>query len=188
MIVQTLNFVKVPKPVKLLVVISVSPVVENSEAKTQSDTCDRLVIANGSINQDGDAANEDRFQLNLNKTSEKYLDSPSQGKQPNSKPENVKRFKRSRKTIFRAHKPQFPRLSKQKSRQRKSKPQSQKVKGTNKKMRIKMGKSQTKQNVHLITELLKFCYALTSNFSSLSDMLPLPFRFLLNKPRVKRKK
>ena len=60
--------------------------------------------------------------------------------------------------------------------------------GTDKKMRMKMGKSQKKnQNVHLITELLTFGYALASNFSSLSDMLPLPLRFLLNKPRVKNK-
>ena len=36
-----------------------------------------------------------------------------------------------------------------------------------------------------VLEILKFGYALTSNFSSLSGMLPLSFRFLLNKPRVK---
>ena len=34
-------------------------------------------------------------------------------------------------------------------------------------------------------EILKFDYALTSHFSSPSGMLPLPFRFLLNKPKVK---
>ena len=87
---------------------------ENSETKTQSYTCDRLVIATDSINQDADAANEDRFQLNSNRTSEKYLGCPSKSKEPNSNPENVKIFKRSRKTILRAQKPQFPRLSKQK--------------------------------------------------------------------------
>ena len=36
-----------------------------------------------------------------------------------------------------------------------------------------------------VLEILKFGCALTSNFSSLSDMLPLPLRFLLNNPRVK---
>ena len=36
-----------------------------------------------------------------------------------------------------------------------------------------------------VLEILRFGYALTSNFSSLSDMVPLPFRFLLNKPREK---
>ena len=44
--------------------ITVSPVVENSETMTQSATCDRLIIATDFINQDGDAANDDRSQLN----------------------------------------------------------------------------------------------------------------------------
>ena len=73
---------------------------ENSETKTQSDTCDRLFIVTDSINQDGDTANEDRFQLNSNRISEKYPDSPSRVKQPYSKPENIKRFKRPRKSIW----------------------------------------------------------------------------------------
>ena len=34
-------------------------------------------------------------------------------------------------------------------------------------------------------EILKFGYARSSNISLLSEMLPLPFRFLLNKSRVK---
>ena len=80
--------------------ITVSPVVENSKTKTQRDLCDRLVIATDSIKQDGNAANEGRFQLNSNSTSERFLDCPSKSKQPNSKLENVKRFKRSRKTIL----------------------------------------------------------------------------------------
>ena len=36
-----------------------------------------------------------------------------------------------------------------------------------------------------VDEILKLGYALRSHFSSLSGMLPLSFRFLLNKPRVK---
>ena len=36
-----------------------------------------------------------------------------------------------------------------------------------------------------VLEILKFDYALTSHFSSLSGILPLPLRFLLNKPKVK---
>ena len=73
--------------------ITVSPVMENSETLAKSAICDRLVIANDSINQDGDEANEHRFQLNSNRTSVKYLDCPNKSKQPNSKPENVKRLK-----------------------------------------------------------------------------------------------
>ena len=49
--------------------ITVYPEVENSETKTQSDTCDRLIIATDSINQDGDVGNDDRFHLNPNRTS-----------------------------------------------------------------------------------------------------------------------
>ena len=67
----------------------------------------------------------------------------------------------------------------------KSKPKSKKVKRAHKTMRTKMGKSQTKQNVHLITELLAFGHSLTSNFNPLPNMLPFHCRFLLNKPRVK---
>ena len=156
------------------------PAVENSETKTHSDKCDRLIIVSDSINQDGDAANNFRFQLNPNKTSKKYLDCPCKSKQPSSKPENVKRLKRSRETIFRAQNPHFPRSSKQRIRQRKSKPPSWERKGTSKKMRTKMGKSQTKQKVHFITEVLAFGHILTSNFNLLPNMLPFHCRFLLN--------
>ena len=44
--------------------ITVSDVVENSKTKTQIVTCDRLIITTDSIDQDEDAANDDRFQLN----------------------------------------------------------------------------------------------------------------------------
>ena len=36
-----------------------------------------------------------------------------------------------------------------------------------------------------VLEILKFVYALTSHFSSLSGMLLLPFQFLLNRLKVK---
>ena len=54
-------------------------------------------------------------------------------------------------------------------------------------MNTKIGKPQTKQNVHqnLITELLTFCHTLTSNFNSPPDMLLFLSRPLLKRPKVK---
>ena len=85
----------------------------------------------------------------------------------------------------------FPK-SKKKGRQAKSKLKSQKGRKLGKNL-SKSHKTMIIKRVHKkpkadakykhVLEILKFGYALTSNFNSLSDMLPFPFRFLLNKPR-----
>ena len=95
--------------------------------------------------------------------------------------------------ISHSQKPQFPKIKK-KGRLAKSKLKSKKGKRLNKHC-SKSHKSMIIKRVHKkpkvdakykhVLEILKLGYALTSHFSSFSGMLPLPFRFLLNEPRVK---
>ena len=102
--------------------------------------------------------------------------------------------KLNRKTAKISHvqKPQFPKIKK-KGRQAKSKLKSQKGRRlskscskSHKTMRMKRIHKKPKVGAKYkhVPEIVKFGYALISNFSSLLDMLSLPFRFLLNKPRV----
>ena len=106
--------------------------------------------------------------------------------QPNSRSDNTKR---SKKNTSRAQKPQFTRLSTHTRKQRKSTPKSKKVKRAHKTMSTKIGKPQTKHNVHqnLTTELLTFCHTLTSNFNSPPDMLPFLSKLFAKKAKGKNK-
>ena len=103
------------------------------------------------------------------------------------------KFNRKTAKVSHAQKPQIPKIKK-KGRQVKPKLKSQKGRRFSKNC-SKCHKSMRMKRVHKrpkadakhkhVLEILKFDYALTSHFTSLSGMLPLPFRFLLNKPKVK---
>ena len=101
------------------------------------------------------------------------------------------KFNRKTAKISHAQKPQFPKIKKQ-GRQVKSNLKSEKGRRLNKHC-SKFHETMIMKRVHRkpkgdakykhVLEILKLSYALTLNFHSLSGMLPLPFRFLLNKPR-----
>ena len=145
------------------------------------------------VNQGTDVL-EDDSQVISNpspETSDMFPDCPEKksGHLLNLKP----KFNRETAKISHAQKLQFPKIKK-KGRQAKSKLKSQKGRRLSKNC-LKSYKTMRMKRVHKkpkvdgkykhVLEILKFGYVLTSNFSSLSDMLILPFRFLLNKPRVK---
>ena len=137
---------------------------------------------------------EDESQVILNpspETSAMFSDCPEKksGHLLNLKP----KFNRKTAKISHAQKLQFPKIKK-KGRQAKYKLKSQKGRRVSKNCSqshktIKMKRVHKKPKVdgkykHVL-EILKLSYVITSNFSPLSGMLPLPFRFLLNKPSVK---
>ena len=98
--------------------------------------------------------------------------SPDQNRSDNTK--------RSKKNTSRAQKPWFPRLGIHKRKQRKQRNFTQiskKLSRTHKTLSTKIGKLQTKENVHQ-----NFT---TSNCISPSDMLPFLSRLLLKRPKVK---
>ena len=157
------------------------------------NTCACPIMETEPVNQGTDVL-EDESQVILNpnpETSAMFSDCPEKksGHLLNLK----QKFNRKTAKMSHAQKPQFPKIKKN-GRQVKSKLKSKKGKRLNKNC-SKSHKTMIMKRVHKkpkvdtkykhVLEILKLGYALTSHFSSLSGMLPLPFRFLLNKPRVK---
>ena len=145
------------------------------------------------VNQGSDVL-EDESQVILNpspETSAMFSDCPEKkrGHLLNLKP----KFNSKTAKILHSQKPQFPKIKK-KGRLAKSKLKSKKGRRLNKHcskshktmlMKRVYKKPQADAKYKHVFEILKLGYALTSHFSSFSGMLPLPFRFLLNKPRVR---
>ena len=106
-----------------------------------NNTCGKPVITN----HDGNIANEDKAQQNSNATSRQYLDFSGKSTQPNSISYNTERSKKSK---SRTQKPHFTRWSTHTRKQRRCTQISKKVNRAHKTMSTKIGKLQTKQNVH----------------------------------------
>ena len=175
------------------VFVDVSNIAQNGRTEMLNDKCACLIMETEPVKQGTDVL-EDESQVISNpspETSDMFLDCPEKksGHLLNLKP----KFNRKTAKISHAQKPQFPKIRK-KGRQTKSKLESQKGRRLSKNC-SKSHKTITMKRVHKkpkvdarykhMLEILKLGFALTSHFSSLSGMLPLPFRFLLKKPRVK---
>ena len=171
----------------------VSTIAQNGTTEMLNNTCACPIMETEPVSQGTDVL-EDESQVILDprpETSAMLPDCPEKksGHLLNLKP----KFNRKTAKISHAQKPQFPKIKK-KGRQVKSKLKSKKGRRLNKNC-SKSHKTMIMKRVHKkpkvdakykhVLEILKLGYALTAHFSSLSGMLPLPFRFLLNKPRVK---
>ena len=173
--------------------VDVSNIAQNDRTEMLIDKCACPIMETEPVNLGTDAL-EDEFQVISNpspETSAMLPDCPEKksGHLLNLKP----KFNCRTAKISHSQKPQFPKIKK-KGRLAKSKLKSKKGKRLNKNC-SKSHKTMIMKRVHkkpkvdskykYVLELLKLGYAPTSHFRSLSGMLPLPFRFLLNKPRVK---
>ena len=173
--------------------VDVSTIAQNGRTEMFNDTCAFPIMETEPVNQGTDVL-EDESQVISNpspETSAMFPDYPKKqsGHVLNPKP----KFNRKTAKISHGQKPQFPQIKK-KGGQAKSKLKSQKGRRlskncskSHKTMRMKRAHKKPKENAKYkhVLEILKFGYDLTAHFSSLSGMLPLPFRFLLNKPKVK---
>ena len=171
----------------------VSTIAQNGGNEIFNDTCACPIMETEPVNLGTDVL-EDESQVISNPSPEPsdmfpdYLDKKS-GHLLNL----TQNFKRKTAKISHSQKPQFPKIKK-KGRLVKSKLKSKKGRRLNKNC-SKSHKTMIMKRVHKkpkvdskykqVLEILKLGYALISHFRSLSCMLPLPFRFLLNKPRVK---
>ena len=167
----------------------------HKKGKTEilNSTCAYPIIETEPVNQGSDVL-EDDSQVISNPSPETSDMFPDCLEKKSGHLLNLKhKFNRKTAKISHAQKPQFPKIKK-KGRQVKSKLKSKKGRRLDKNC-SKSHKTMIMKRVHKkpkvdskykhVLEILKFGYVITSNFSSLSGMLPLPFRFLLNKPRVK---
>ena len=173
--------------------VNFSTIAQNGKTEMLNDTCACPIMETEPVNQGTDVF-EDDSQVISNpspETSEMFPDCPEKksGHLLNLKPI----FNRKTAKISHAQKPQFPKIKK-KGRQANSKLKSQKSRRLSKNCskshkNIRMKRVHKKPEVDArykhVLEILNLGYALTSHSSSLSGMLPLPFRFLLNKPRGK---
>ena len=172
--------------------VDVSNIAQNGRTEMLNDKCACPIMKTESVSQGTDVL-QDESQVISNpspETSDMFPDCPEKksGHLLNLKP----KFNRKTAKISHAQKPQFPNIKK-KDRQAKSKLKSQKGRRLSKncskshktiKMKGVHKKPKVDARYKCVLEILKLGYALTSHFSSLSGMQPLPFRFLLNKPRV----
>ena len=171
----------------------VSTIAQNGGNEMLNDTCACPIMETDPTNQGTDVL-EDVSQVTLNpspETSAMFFDCPKKksGHLLNLKP----KFNRKTAKISHFQKPQFLKIKK-KGRLVKSKLKSKKGRRLNKHC-LKSHKTMIMKRVYKnpkvdakykhVLEILKLGYGLASHFRSLSGMLPLPFRFLLNKPRVK---
>ena len=166
--------------------------VQNSKNQMLNDTCACPIMETEPVNQGTDVL-QDESQVNSNlrsDTSDRFPDCPE--KKSGYVLKLKLKFNRKAVKISQSQKPQFANIKK--GRQAKSISKSQEGRGLSKNcskfhkpMRMKRVNKKTKLDAKCkhVLKILKFGYALTSNFGSLSDKLPLPLRFLLNKPRVK---
>ena len=158
-----------------------------------NDTCACPIMETEPVNLGTDVL-EDESQVISNpspETSAMLPDCPEKksGHLLNLKP----KFNSKTAKISHSRKPQFPKIKK-KGRLAKSKLKSKKGRRLHKHC-SKSHNTMIMKRVHKkpkvdakykhVLEMLKLGYALTSNFIPLSGMLPLQFRFLLNKPSVK---
>ena len=173
--------------------VDVSTIAQKGKTEILNGICAFPIIETEPVNQGSDVL-EDESQVISNpspETSDMFLDclEKKSGHLLNLK----HKFNRKTAKISHAMKPQFPKIKKN-GRQVKPKLKSKKGRRLNKNC-SKFHKTMIMKRVHKkpkvdskykhVLETLKLGYALTSHFSSLSGMLPLPFRFLPNKAGVK---
>ena len=171
----------------------VSTIAQNGGTEMLNDTCACPIMETEPVNLGSDVLEDESQEISnpSPETSAMLTDCPEK---KSGYLLNLKlKFNRKTAKISHSQKPQFPKIKK-KGRLAKSKLKSKKGRRLNKhcsKSHKPMIMNRVYKNPKVdakyknVLEILKLGYALTSHFSSLSGMLPLPFRFLLNKPRVK---
>ena len=178
---------------RVIGILLVSNIVQNGRTEMLNDTCVCPLMETEPVSQGTDVL-EDESQVISNPRPETSAMLPDCPEKKSGHLLNLKqKFNRKTAKISHAHKPQLPKI-KMMGRQVKSKLNSKKNRRLNKNC-SKSQKTMIMKRVHKkqkvdakykhMLEILKLGYTLTSHSSSLSDMLPLSFRLLLNKPRVK---
>ena len=173
--------------------VDVSNIAHNDRTEMLNDKCACPIMETEPVNLGTDVL-EDESQVISNPSPDTSAMLPDCLEKKSGQFAKLKtKFNSKTTKISHSQKPQFPKIKK-KGRQAKSKLKSKKGRRLNKNC-SKSHKTMIMKRVHkkpkvdskykLVLEILKLGYALTLNFHSLSGMLPLPFRFLLNKPRVK---
>ena len=173
--------------------VDVSTIAQKGKTVILNSTCAYPIIETEPVNQGSDVL-EDESQVISNPSPETSDMFPHCLEKKSGLLLNLKqKFNRKTAKILHAKKPQFPKI-KTKDSQVKSKLKSKKGRRLNRNC-SKSHKTMKMKRVHKkpkvdakykhVLEIFKLGYVLTSHFNSLSGMLPLPFRFLLNKPRVK---
>ena len=173
--------------------VDVSNIAQNDRTEMLNDKCACPIMETEPVNLGTDVL-EDESQVISNpspETSAMLPDCPEKksGYLLNLKP----KFNRKTAKISHSQKPQFPkikkkgRLAKSKLKLKKGRRLSKHCSKSHKTMIMKRVYKNPKVDAKYkhVLEILKLGYGLTLNFHSLSGMLPLPFRFLLNKTRVK---
>ena len=172
--------------------VDVSNIAHNDRTELLNDKCACPIMETEPVNP-GTAVLEDESQVISNPSPDTSAMLPDCLEKKSGHLLNLKpKFNSKTAKISHSQKPQFPKFKK-KGRLAKSKLKSKKGRRLNKNC-SKSHKTMIMKRVHKkpkvdpkykhVLEILKFGYVITSNFSSLSGMLSLPFRFLLNKPRV----
>ena len=170
--------------------VDVSNIAQNDRTEVLNDKCACPIMETEPVNLGTDVL-EDESQVISNPSPDTSAMLPDCLEKKSGHLLNLEqKFNRKTGKISHAQKPQFPKIKKQ-GRQAKSKLKGRRLnKNCSKSHKTMIMKSVHKKpkvdsKYKHVLEILKLGYALTLNFHSLSGMLPLPFRFLLNKPRGK---